>query len=113
MFKQLSASVLTIGLLIPQAQAANYFKSNVDVTAIASFSEVRPVNTITNNSLEILTTTNFGGACGSTAYIKASDKHLISTLLTAWSTDQQLDIEVDDTEIKGDKCKVTLVKVVK
>jgi len=91
--------------------AGNYFKSNVEIGSIVSFSEQRPANTATNNTIEISSSVAWGGACGSTAYIKAEDKHLISTMLTAWTAGKATDIEVDDTEIKGSKCKVTFIKM--
>jgi hypothetical protein len=101
-------------LFCSNSQATTYFKSEAEIVTIASFSLNRPADASSNNSMRIeVPNANWGGSCSNTAYIKGEDKVVISTLLSAWAMGNRIDIEVDDSEAIGNKCKVTFIKMVK
>ncbi len=113
-FKKTAIALLVLFTISGYVNAATFFQSDVDIASIVSFASDRPADSSSNNTVMVeVPGENWGEPCGIVAYINGEDKNLISTLYTAWSMGKRIDIEVDSTEARGNKCKVTFIKMIK
>lgn len=101
-FKKMNIAIFVAvvgGSLLSNANAAEYQRSVV-IQKILAFSSKRPNSTATENFVRIYVNDASWGSstCRSDAAdLAATEKNILSVLLSAWVTTKTIDIAVDDT----------------
>ena len=100
-----------VGCFVANGAFAAEFSRDVTIDKMLSIAEARPAQQQSSNTIRIyVNVANWGTSSCRTdaADLRASDKHLLATLLAAWTAGKQVTIAVDDTLRPVDTvCQVT------
>ncbi len=107
--------VLMLGTAFTACYAESFKRTNLTITNIHPIAAQRPAGTTGQNIIRIYVNSGDWGAlnCRPTAAdLQKTDSHLLSILLTAWTTGKIIDIEVDSTlKPWGDVCQITALSI--